>query len=253
MQITLGGFTFHSDDYPGETGFTIWEQSGWTGGAGSKRQSAARDNAHGAFRVRSHRPDRMFTFAGRYHGSSLADVQHMNDALSGLEGLSLPVVVAWDETRWADVEVDRVRFDPAGYAARADYQVELWMPDPFKYGETRTTVSAGNSSTYGAIVAAHHRGNTSALPKFTVTATSNMTAGYQIKGKDRTFEVPGPLNVGQVDKVDFSKGTVRRNGVLVAGVVPRTFDVKGGESADWRLWPLSGAGSATMHLTDTYN
>ena len=253
MQVTLGGLTFHSGVLPGSTGFTIAAQSGWTGGAGSKRDNAGREGAHGSFRTPSHRPDRIFTYRGIYKGSSLADVQAMGEVLSGLEGLSLPVTVAWEDTRWSTVEVNHVRFTPAGYKAEADYQVELWMPDPFKYGESRDMpASSGDSVTFGNIVQLSHRGNTAALPKFTVTATTSMASGYQLKGKSRTFEVPGPLDVGSTDKVDYSTGTVRRDGVLVTGVVPRVFEVNGGESVDFRLWPLSGAGKAIPHVTDTY-
>ena len=157
-------------------------------------------------------------------------------------------------TRWGVGSVEgEVKFDRVGGHLEAGFAFSLYMADPFKYGETRDLpVSSGDSVTFGNLAVMSHRGNTAARPKFTVTPTTSMTSGYQIKGKGRTFEVPGPLNVGSTDKVDYDAGTVRRNGVLVTGVIPRTFDVNGGESAEWRFWPLSGAGTATPHLTDKF-
>lgn len=253
MHIQFGGFVFYGGEMPAPTGFTVSRFSGWTGGPGVKRETVDRQGAPGSFRAVSYATDRVVSWGGRYHGSSLDDVQAMSDALSGAESRELVVTVAWPESRWVNATVDRVRFEPEGALPYADYQVDLWLPDPRKFGVVRESVSSATSANADtAIVKAWHRGNFDATPRFTVTASSSMSSGYQLKGKGRTFEVPGPLSVGQTDKVDFRSGTVRRNGVLVTGVVPRTFTVAGGEVADWRLWPLSGAGSATMHLPDTF-
>lgn len=254
MQINVGDLAFHGGDLPGATGFTVSSFSGWSDGPGQDRESSRRPGQHGAFDVEGFVSDGVVSWGGRYHGSSLADVIAAGRMLTGLGAVGSRVLVSvdWEGVLWAWARVSRIRFAPEGALPHADYQVELWLPDPFKYGETRETVSTGDSVTFGAIVQAHHRGNAAAIPKFTVTATSSMASGYQIKGKSRTFDVPGPLNVGSTDKIDFRTGQVLRNGVAVSGVVPQRFSVEGGELVDWRLWPLSGAGTATMHLTDTY-
>lgn len=244
MQIRLGEFVFYSDDYPGASGFTFAGWSGWTDGPGQRRDAAARPSGHGSFRARSFATDRVVSWQGRYTGTSVEDVAYKGQVLTGLEGLDVRVEVQREETLWADVTVDRVRFAESGYAAWADYQIELWMPDPFKYGGVHTSVSTG------ANVPTSHRGNTAAHPRFTVTGA--MPAGYRIVGKGRSFVVPGPLASGQTDVVDFRAASVRRDGVLVTGVTPRTFSVAGGENVSWQLVPVSGSGSAVMSLVDTF-
>lgn len=253
MQITLGGLSFHSGDLPGSTGFTIARQDGWTGGAGSKRDQLAHVGGDGAFRTPSWRPDRMFTWSGLYHGSSLDEVQHVGDVLTGLEGLSLPVTVQWGETRWAQVEVDRVRFEPAGYKPQADYQVELWMPDPFKYGETREYVSTGSNVTI------HNRGNAPVAPRFRVSAP--WPGGYRIRGPLKadgvatSYAVVPAMTGSSVDLIDFAAGTITRNGNPLPRAVSSAerWTIPGGGSVAFRIEGIAGGtGAATAFVTDKY-
>lgn len=247
MLVRLGSFTFHSDDYPGDTGFTISAWQGWTDGPGQRRDSAARVGGHGSHDAPSFSVDRSFTFRGRYNGSSVADVEQMGEALAGLEGHGLPVTVQRANVRWADARVDRVRFDEAGYAAWADYQVELWLPDPRKFGDLHTwTVANGGSSTM------HHYGNAAAAPRFVVSGPH--PSGYSITATGRpSFQVDAPLPSGSTDVVDFATGRVRRNGVALVGAVPfpRVWSVPGGGSQAW-AFAGTGAGGCVAELTDTF-
>lgn len=245
-------------DFYGHTtnGFLIGPDGfrGWEGSAATKRNTVEREGQHGAFDTPAHKSARLFTLAGTALADSEGELEQLEEVLAGVGQSRTQIVVSSAKgTRWAYGSVEGpVVWDRIGGALEAEYEVSFLLPDSFKYGETRETVSAGDSVTFGNTVAASHRGNAPAHPRFTVTATSSMTSGYQIKGKGRTFDVPGPLNVGSTDKVDFRTGQVLRNGVAVANVIPQRFQVNGGESAEWRLWPLSGAGTATMHLTDTF-
>lgn len=246
MHIRIADFVFHGGDLPSPAGFTVASIAGWTGGPGVKRDNVARRGAPGAFNIKGHSADRVVTFRGRYHGPSLDDVQYMNDAVSGLESLEQRVTVQWPETRWVDAHVDRVRFDPAGAFPWADYQIELWIPDSYKYGETRTSVNSGGSFTQS-----FHRGNAPAHPRFTVSG--NMTSGYSLVGKGgRVFSVPQSLPAGQTATVDFRTGVVRHDGVRVASVTPSSWTVNGGEQVGWQLVPVTGSGTATCYLTDTF-
>lgn len=253
LHVRVGGVDFFGHT---TSGFLIGPGGfrGWEGAAATKRNTVEREGRHGAFDVSAFKSARLLTLAGTALASSEDELEHLEDVLAGVGQSRQQITVTTGKgTRWAYGSVEGpVVWERIGGASEAEFEVSFLIPDPFKYGETRETVSAGDSTTFGAIVQAHHRGNAAAIPKFTVTATSSMTSGYQIKGKNRTFDVPGPLNVGSTDKIDFRTGQVLRDGVAVSGVVPQRFSVEGGEIADWRLWPLSGAGTATMHLTDTY-
>lgn len=247
MLIRLGDFTFHGGDLPGPTGFTVASVSGWTGGPGVKRDAQARQNAPGSFRAASFAADRIVSWSGAYHGSSLDDVQYKADALAGVEGRELRVAVAWPDFRWVDATVDRVRFAPEGALPRADYQVDLWLPDPFKYGESRSFVSSG------ADVQLWHRGNAASWP--VVTVSGSFPSGYRIVHPGGSFRVGSALSAGSTDVVDFRRGTVHRNGVLLSGVV-LTADrrsVPGGVSVPMRVEAVSsGSGQASFAVVDTF-
>ena len=247
--VDFHGFTTH--------GFLISPGGfkGWEGSAATKRDAAERVGRHGAFSAPAFKSARLVSVAGTALADSEAELEHMGEVLAGVGQSEQTITVTTEQgTRWGVGSVEgEIKFDRVGGHLEAAFAFSLYMPDSFKYGETRDLpASSGDSVTFGSTVQMHHRGTVAALPKFTVTATTSMTSGYQIKGKGRTFEVPGPLNVGSTDKVDYETGTVRRDGAIVTGVVPRTFDVNGGESVDWRLWPLSGAGTAVPHLTDKF-
>lgn len=244
--IRLGDFTFYSDEHPGSSGFTFADWSGWTDGPGRKRDAPARRGSAGAYRAKSYPTDRVVTWQGRYHGSSAADVAYMGRVLSGLEGLDLRVEVQREDVLWADAQVDRVRFAESGYASWADYQVELWMPDPHKYGQTRTFATSTND-----VVTMHHRGNTRAVPRFTVAGT--FPNGYALHASGRVVQVSGSATA-ITDTVDFRTGMVTRNGTLAPTRLQQAqfWDVPGGAELSWRLDRVGGTGTATAHVTDTY-
>jgi hypothetical protein len=255
LQVSVGNVVFHGHT---TSGFLIGPGGfvGWEGSSATKREAVERQGAHGAFATPAFKTARLVSIAGTALADSEEELEHMEEVLSGIGQSRQQIVVQTSSRRrWAYGSVEgEIKFDRIGGASEADYRFSLFLPDPFKYGETRETLSQGDSVTHGNIAVASHDGNTVAFPRFTVTPTSNIGAsGYQIKGEGKTFEVPGPLNVGQVDEVDFNTGTVRRDGALVRDVIPRIFDVGSKESVEWRFWPLSGAGKAVMHLIDTYN
>lgn len=231
---------------------------GVRGGVGVSTTSGQRPGRHGELDLPVFKSARVLTLNGHALARNAADLDALSLEFGGLgaDGGSVPITYYSDgglvldgtgRIILSDFEQERGGTDTATYA------LSVSMRDPRWYGPERESVSAGDSITYGNIATASHRGNTVAAPRFTVVATQNIGAnGYELKGKGRTFQVPGPLNVGQVDKVDFAAGTVRRDGALVRGVVPRTFGLLGGEDVPWRFWPLSGAGKATMQPRDTY-
>ncbi|MGC5078455.1 hypothetical protein [Agrococcus sp. DT81.2] len=248
MHIRIADFVFHGGDLPSPTGFTVSSLTGWTGGPGVKRGTIARQGGPGSFSIKGYATDRVVVFRGRYHGSSIADVQYMNDALSGLESLEQRATVAWPESRWVNAHVDKVRFDPQGALPWADYQVELWVPDSVKFGDLHTVgpVAANVPATL------HHYGNTPAYPRFVVSGPQ--PSGYSIFATGKpSFQVNSPLASGSTDVVDFATGRVYRNGSLLVGGVsfPRTWSVPGGVTQPWSFGG-TGSGTCTGEIPDTY-
>lgn len=246
MHIRIADFVFHSGDLPSLSGFTVSSLTGWTGGPGVKRDSSPRQGAAGSHNVKGFSVDRVPVFRGLYHGSSLDDVQYMNDALTGLESLEQRVTVTWPDTKWVDAHVDRVRFEPAGYKAEAEYQIELWVPDSYKYGETRQFVTSTD-----ATVTAYHRGNTASVPRFTVAGT--FPSGYALHSQGRVVQVAGSASAIS-DVVDFRTGMVTRGGAYLPALLQQGqfWGIPGGSNTSWRLDRVGGTGTATAHVTDTY-
>lgn len=246
MHIRLGDFTFHGGDLPSPTGFTVQSVSGWTGGPGVKRDNMARQGAPGSFNVKGYSADRVVTWRGRYWGSSPDEVQHKADELTGFESLEARVVVAWPEPRWVDAHVDRVRFEPSGYDRWADYQIELWVPDSYKYGETRQFATSTD-----ALVTAYHRGNAPSVPTFTVAGT--FPNGYALHAAGKVVQIAGSASAIS-DVVDFRTGMVTRGGVYLPALLQQGqfWDIPGGANLSWRLDRVGGTGTATAHVTDTY-
>lgn len=232
---------------------------GVRGGVGVSSAAAQRPGRHGEIDLRVFKTARVVSLNGAAIAPSAGALDQLGIVHGGLgaDGDVMPltyysegglVLNGSGRVILQDFEQER------GGNPKATYALSLSMRDPRWYGGEQESVSAGDSVTFGNVALASHRGNTIAQPRFTVAplAGFNLTAGYQIKGKGQTFEVPGPLNLGQVDKVDFATHTVRRDGVLVKGVVPRSFTIRSGEEVPWRFWPLSGAGSAKCQPRDTY-
>lgn len=250
LLVTIGGLIFEGAWRPEWAGarFEIARGglTGWWDAAPIVARNQNREGAPGEFDVEEFAGGRTITLRGRIRAPRF-ERAYQAKVLAGLNGQRLRVVVTdEDGSTWAWARVRDVSIPRQSAGHHPTFAITMRAADPFKYGEQQSFVSSGSN------VDAHHRGNTAAVPQFTVTATSNMTAGYQLIGAGRTFVVPGPLNVGQTDKVDYRTGTVRRNGSIATGVTPRTFTVPGGALVPWRINPLSGAGTATMHLTDTY-
>lgn len=225
---------------------------GWEGAPATRRERSDRPGSHGQFPAAAFKSSRLVTLAGTALGSSEAEVAHLGDVLAGIgqEDARITVTTAVG-TRWADGSVEgAIRFDRVGGFAEADFEVSFLLPDPFKYGEVRTSVS-----TPGAFVQSWHRGNAPAHPQFRVTATTAMSSGYALLGKGgKVFWVPSALAAGKTATIDFRTGIVRHDGVRVSSVTPSTWSVNGGESVGWQLVPNNGvgAGTATCYLTDTF-
>lgn len=251
LLVRVGNVEFHGHT---DRGFLIGPRGfrGWEGAPATRREAADRPGGHGQFRSRPFKGGRLLTLAGTALASSEAELIHLGDVLSGIGQQDVRITVTTEAgTRWADGSVEGpIIFERVGGASEADFEVSFLLPDPFKYGETRTSVSSP-----GVWVPSWHRGNAPAHPKFTVTATTALSSGYALVGKDnKIFWVATALAAGKTATIDFRTGIVRHDGVRVTFVTPGTWAVNGGEEVGWQLVPNNGVGTgtATCYVTDTF-
>lgn len=253
--LYVGPVGFHgrppSGDAAGFKGYMITPGGlqGVRGGVGVSSESVQRPGAHGEFDLPVFKQGRVVTVGG--HAVEVNDdaLEQLGIVLGGLGagGESMPLVyhgaglVLHGRGRVIAQEFEQ----PVVGIPRATYSLSLSMRDPRWYGTVHESVSTGGN------VATSNRGNFPAHQRFRVEG--NMPGGYWLSGRGRIFEVPGPLAPGRVDLVDFRTGVVKRNGVAVAGVTPRAWDVPGGGTVQWALTPFgSGSGTATSYLPATY-
>lgn len=165
----------------------------------------------------------------------------------GRDRRSFPVIVkhAGEQFRVNAYRGASHRFEEHPGLLRAQYSFDFWCPDPRKYGEMREFVSTGSN------VTAWHRGDFDAWGRFTVT---NNTSGYRILSNGLAFTVNGSRSSSAVDEIDFSTGSITRDGVPLTRAVTsrRTWPVRPGVDTIWRAEPLgSGGVRAVLRVDDT--
>lgn len=239
LGFTASGFLIGPDGF-----------KGWEGAPATRRAGIDRAGQHGAFSTPTFKAGRLVALSGHALANSEAELEHLGEVLSGVGQSEQTIAVQSAQGyRWGRGSVEgEVKFDRVGEATEATWSLSLFMPDPFKYGETRESGSSG------ANVSAFHRGNTAAVPRFKVAGL--WSGGYRIRGpQGQSFSVVGTLNSNVVDEVDFRTGMVRRNGVPLTRAVlsPEMWSVPGGAAVQWRVEGIDGgSGSAVMYLTDTF-
>ena len=83
-----------------------------------------------------------------------------------------------------------------------------------------------------------------------------MPSGYRVNGPGGAqFIVSAALTSGVTHRLDFVNGWLYRNGVLTQGAVSRAqvFTIPPGAPSTVSLTPVSGSGSLTVKVTETYN
>lgn len=234
------GFVIDAD------GFT-----GWDDGVDVRREVHDIPRGHGAFDLPGYLEPRVFAAKGLCYADTPERLEWWRGVLTGLlaDGGSGRVVVEnRGLTTWADARLaTRSEFTKIpGGATMARYRVQFWAADPRKYGQTRTYGPA-------TIVAASHFGNFPAAPLLTVTGA--MPSGYTIGGPDgRTFVVSQALTSGHTHRIDMRTGRLTLDGVLQVGAVSvgQTWGIPGGASVTHTLTPVSGTGTITVSVLDTF-
>lgn len=250
LRVTIGGVPFVADraaPFSTAEPYTIGRDglTGWWGRPDGEGGGTPRPGRHGEFDEDLYLAGRIITLRGlvKAHPDSRQAALDRLSAL-GADGERLQIVVDEDGVEaWAWC---RVRSCPIGRATAGhhpEFTLTARAADPRKYGAVHESVSTG-----GPAVASHD-GNFAAHQRITVTGSM---PGYSLTSGGRAFIVPGPLGAGQSDVVDMRTGIVKRNGVVVVGVTPRTWDVPAGVEVTWALAPAGGTGTATSSTPDTY-
>jgi len=225
MRIDIGGVTFEElpRDYDSEFVVEPNGLSAWFGAAGIRREETQRPAAHGSFDSRGYRGAKVPFIRGSILASSDATFHRMRQQLEGLlaDGSMARMSVQDNQghVTWQDVRLAQPAVvtphpnDPSG-----EYQIGFWAPRAEIYGEERVKT--------GASAGLFHRGTIPAPLK--VRIGSGATS-YTISSPLGTFEVAGAPS-GGVHEVDLRTARVKRNGVLLTGVVARaeTWDVPRG-------------------------
>lgn len=232
--------------------------SGWDDGVDVRRDRVEREAGHGDFDVPGRLAGRMVTFTGQVRTPSADETRQLGARLKGLlaDGGRSRVTVRRDEMQYADCRLGgRTLFAPVfGRREWADWQLQLWMPDPRKFGELHRSAATPS----GTDVAVHHWGNFAAAPLLEVYTAGGMPGGYAIHGPDgRRFTVA--IASGNTASfrhfIDMASGQLldaNRQPIYGATTRADTWAVPPGQKVTHRLVPVAGSGTLTVEVRDTY-
>lgn len=224
-------------------GFTGWDSS-----TDVRRDEVTVPQGHGSFDSPGFRAARVVSLAGVIVSPSEERTKFLGLRLTGLlaDGDSGRVVVERKGYLWADARLAAATKCEARGATPwiADWQMQLWFPDPRRYGETRVFASGA---------AAFHYGNFPSTPYMQVAGS--MPGGYTINGPGgKKFTVTAAVVSGNPHYIDMSTGILRVGGYPLFGVVSQgdTWSIPGGQNLTMTLVPVSGSGTLTVSVVDTY-
>ena len=250
LHVNVAGLDFFGDAGPfllGPDGF-----EGWDEGVDMRLEKTGRPQAHGSFDLPGFQESRVVSLSGNVLADSPAQLSYLKERLLGVlaGGQSGRIQVArpWG-TQWANCRLGaRTRFTERGGKDSATFQMQLWCPDPRKFGELRTYVAS-----VGSNVTAFHRGNYDAVPRLVVAGS--MPGGYVLTLRGQVFVVTEPLLSGQPHSIDYGDGRLRIGGSIVHGGLGYGFTplVPPGNVTALAIAPrTTGTATATLTLFDTY-
>lgn len=226
---------------------------GWDDGVDMRISDTPFPQAHGSMNMPGYQSARTISISGKAIGDSNARLRWLRNKVTGIlaGGGEGRIQVDRDgEMTWADCRLaSKTKFDERGGTDTADFQIQLWCPDPRKYGETRTWAASVGSNAGGIF----HRGNYDATPRFVVSGS--MPGGYTLTIKGQVFNVTQPLVSGQPHSIDYGDGRLRIGGAIVHGGIGYGFTplITPGVATALSIAPATtGTATATLTLTDTY-
>lgn len=250
LRVTVGGVDFLGS---GGGGFVLSPDGfgGWDDGVGVRLENVARPGAHGAHDLPSYMEPRTVALAGAVLADSSSGLRDLRNRLMGVLAGGVTGRVQVERggvVEWADCKLaSQPRFTEFGGSNAASFQLQLWCPDPRKYGNSKTFVLDA-----GATVQVHHRGNYGAMPKFIIRGDA---PSYTLTINGWNYAVSKALQTGKPHRIDYANGKLYVNGTLTQNSLGNTnvTTIPPGASVGCGLFlTAGGTGSADMTVTDTY-
>lgn len=255
--VTVAGLSMYGR--PGLGPLAIVEDGleGWEDGVDPRGEATARPNANGSFVLPRTLDSRVVSIAGVILATSAAERGNLAARVKGLlntGGLGRVTVQQPEGTQWADAMLGaKTKVVKRRGTYHADFQLQLWCPDPCKYGATASPPVVATST--GGFVNLFHWGNTYSFP--TVVVSGDAAGGYTLESAGGTlYKVTRALVSGTPHTIDMRDGMLQVGGQYVAGGVSSAdiFQIApGGITATLRVRPIStGSPVATIYITDTF-
>jgi hypothetical protein len=258
--VRVAGIDFLSHPHQRAGSMFLIEPGGFTGFSGGvdmRLNQQAMPQGPGSFDIPSFADSRTLKISGTALAASFAHRRILEERFSGIlaGGQTEIVQVERDgETRWAMAKLATAPiFEGHGVVPKARFQLQLWCPDPRKFGVTREEeLISGQSRTLV------HYGNYDASPL--VVINGPVVGGYTLSSNEgRVYRVNAGIAAGSMHSVDMNDGLLRVNGQVQAGLVGRAdiWDIPpgllpSGGTLNMALFPDSGTATGTVYITDTY-
>lgn len=251
LKVTIAGLDLLGQ---GSNGFVISPDGfdGWDDGVSMRQENTARPQAHGSFDLPVYQDARTVSITGNAFADSPRELLRLGNRLTGLlaGGQSGRIQVErYGDVQWADGRLAaQTKFTERGGQNCASFQVQIWCPDPRKFGNSQDF-----SVALGSQAAVFHRGNYDAAPSIRVSGL--MPSGYTLTGPGgRRFVVTRSAGSGESHLIDMNTGILKVNGSVVTGgvSVADTILIPPGSSTTIGLSAPSGTGTSTVTVLDTY-
>ena len=224
--------------------------SGWFDGASPRLDTQDRPQSDGAFWSPLFRGGRSIGWHGLIHTAHPREQRTALEQLAGMcSGRGPYVMSVQHEATVTTAQVQLVKSPETSilrYGRLARYQVEVFAPDPFRYGQTHVLPAVDGA------VRPFHNGTTDAVPEITVTGSR--PSGYTLAYRGKQFIVAAPLASGSSHVIDMATGWVHTgSGAVLARAVSRAelFTVPKGPTGP-ALTITGGTGGMTVRVRDTY-
>lgn len=252
LEVRIGSVAFFGNVPPQGVGHMIDPDGfngAWTSGTDTRHDETPIPQGHGSFDVPVFLSSRVVPISGVTLADRPERLKWLGRQLTGLladgSGSTIQVKHA-GSTEWAPCRLGgKTQFKINGATETdAEFQIQVWCPSPLIYGVTRTFASG---------VAAYHRGNFPSTPYMQVAGS--MPGGYTINGPaGKKYTVTAPVVSGTPHYIDMATGILRVGGYPLFGVVSQgdTWAIPPGQQTTMTLVPVSGSGTLTVSVVETY-
>jgi len=250
LKVTIAGLDFWGQ---GNHDFVISPDGfdGWDDGVDMRLENTARPYAHGSFNLPTFQDARTVSISGNVFADSPRELAQLRNRLTGLlagGGIGRVQVERDGDVQWADCRLaSKTMFTERGGQNAASFQIQLWCPDPRKFGNSRDFVGSAPAD-----ITLFHRGNYDARPS--VVLRGSAPSGYDLWGPDGArYTVTRPLVSGKPHRVEFDDGLLRVDGVVMSNAGQSdVWAVPAGQASVFGVSTASGSVEATITVIDTF-